>query len=214
MNNKISVQDFRTIVRALSAAYPRDNFIPDEYSFNLWYTRLQDIPYLTLKRAADNYIMTNRFAPTIADLRSYAQDMETAFDMLAAQAWDQLLRALRMSYAPESEQVWNDLPDVTKQCVGGYATFRAWGNTDTASLESVQRPMFIKRFEVYQSRERKELSVPEGLRKKPLPVNVTAEQRAIDYKPEEQDREPAKPSGRSRADDLAELRKRLLRGTE
>ena len=212
MNNKISVQDFRTIVRALSAAYPRDNFIPDEYSFNLWYTRLQDIPYLTLKRAADNYIMTNRFAPTIADLRSYAQDMETAFDMLAAQAWDQLLRALRMSYAPESEQVWNGLPDVTKQCVGGYATFRAWGNTDTASLESVQRPMFIKRFEVYQSRERKELSVPEGLRKKPLPVNMTAEQKTIDYRLETPDKAPAKPSGRSRADDLAELRKRLRRG--
>lgn len=212
MNNKISVQDFRTIVRALSAAYPRDNFIPDEYSFNLWYTRLQDIPYLTLKRAADNYIMTNRFAPTIADMRSYAQDMDVAFDMLAAQAWDQLLRALRMSYAPESEQVWNELPDVTKQCVGGYATFRAWGNTDTASLESVQRPMFIKRFEVYQSRERKELSVPEGLRKKPLPVNMTAEQKTIDYRPETPDKAPAKPSGRSRADDLAELRKRLHRG--
>ena len=212
MSNKISVQDFRTIVRALSAAYPRDNFIPDEYSFNLWYTRLQDIPYLTLKRAADNYIMTNRYAPTIADMRTYAQDMDIAVDMLAAQAWDQLLRALRMSYAPESEQVWNDLPEITKQCVGGYATFRAWGNTDTASLESVQRPMFIKRFEVYQSRERKELSVPEGLRKKPLPSLSGSEHTAIEYKSEEHVKEPAKPSGRSRADDLAELRKRLYGG--
>jgi hypothetical protein len=208
LNNKISVQDFRTIVRALSAAYPRDNFIPDEYSFNLWYTRLQDIPYITLKRAADNYIMTNRFAPTIADMRSYAQDMDVAFDMLAAQAWDQLLRALRMSYAPESEQVWNELPDVTKQCVGGYATFRAWGNTENSSLESVQRPMFIKRFEELQKRVRKEGSAQERFRE-PLPSLMTAEQKTIDYRPETPDKAPAKPSGRSRADDLAELRKRL-----
>jgi len=196
-------------VRALSAAYPRDNFIPDEYSFNLWYTRLQDIPYLTLKRAADNYIMTNRYAPTIADMRTYAQDMDVAFDMLAAQAWDQLLRALRMSYAPESEQVWKELPEITKQCVGGYSTFRAWGNTDTASLESVQRPMFIKRFEVYQSRERKELSVPEGLRKKPLPSLSGSEHKAIEAKLMEQPKSTRQPSGKSRADDLAELRKRL-----
>lgn len=205
MNNKISVQDFRTIVRALSAAYPRDNFIPDEYSFNLWYTRLQDIPYLTLKRAADNYIMTNRYAPTIADMRTYAQDMDVAFDMLAAQAWDQLLRALRMSYAPESEQVWNDLPEITKQCVGGYATFRAWGNTDTASLESVQRPMFVKRFEVYQSRERKELSVPEGLRKKPLPTveTMAGTQKAIEADTEKRESVPAP------ADRMKKLRERL-----
>lgn len=205
MNNKISVQDFRTIVRALSAAYPRDNFIPDEYSFNLWYTRLQDIPYLTLKRAADNYIMTNRYAPTIADMRTYAQDMDVAFDMLAAQAWDQLLRALRMSYAPESEQVWNDLPEITKQCVGGYATFRTWGNTDTASLESVQRPMFVKRFEVYQSRERKELSVPEGLRKKPLPTveTMAGTQKAIEADTEKRESVPAP------ADHMKKLRERL-----
>lgn len=205
MNNKISVQDFRTIVRALSAAYPRDNFIPDEYSFNLWYTRLQDIPYLTLKHAADNYIMTNRYAPTIADMRTYAQDIDVAFDMLAAQAWDQLLRALRMSYAPESEHVWNDLPEITKQCVGGYATFRAWGNTDTASLESVQRPMFVKRFEVYQSRERKELSVPEGLRKKPLPTveTMAGTQKAIEADTEKRESVPA-PS-----DHMKKLRERL-----
>lgn len=212
MNNRINIEDFRQIMHVLTAAYPNSKLIPDEFTFNLWYTRLQDIPYLTLKRAADNYIMTNRYAPTIADMRTYAQDMDVAFDMLAAQAWDQLLRALRMSYAPESEQVWNDLPEITKQCVGGYATFRAWGNNDTASLESVQRPMFIKRFEVYQSRERKELSVPEGLRKKPLPSLSGSEHKAIEVKPVEQPKPTRQPSGRSRADDLAELRKRLMRG--
>ena len=214
MNNRINIEDFRQIMHVLTAAYPNSKLIPDEFTFNLWYTRLQDIPYLTLKRAADNYIMTNRYAPTIADMRTYAQDMDVAFDMLAAQAWDQLLRALRMSYAPESEQVWKELPEITKQCVGGYSTFRAWGNTDTASLESVQRPMFIKRYEVYQSRERKELSVPEGLRKKPLPSISGSEHTAIEYKAEEHPKEPVKPSGRSRADDLAELRKRLMRGKD
>lgn len=210
MKNRITVEDFRTIIRGLTSAYPKDSFIPDEYTFNLWYTTLQDIPYPTLHKASLNYIMTNRYAPSIYDLRAYAQDLDSAIDMLASQAWDQLLKALRNAYAPNSDRVWESLPDITKMCVGGYATFRAWGNTELSALESVQRPMFIKRFEVYQSRERKELSVPEGLRKKPLPVNMTAEQKTIDYRPKTPDKAPAKPSGRSRADDLAELRKRLM----
>ena len=35
-----------------------------------------------------------------------------------------------------------------------------------------------------------------------------------DYRPETEDRKPARPSGRSRADDLAELRKRLMGGKD
>lgn len=206
MKNRVSVQDFRTIIRALSAAYPRDNFIPDEYSFNLWYSELQDIPYITLRRAADNYIQTNRYAPTIADMRAYANDMENAFDMLASQAWDQLLRALRYSYAPESERVWNELPEITKKCVGGYATFRSWGNTTNETLEAVQRPMFLKRFDVFQSWERTEQSLPPEVRKKTLPVIgcvQAGEQAAIEHNPEKRETTPA-PSSRMDA-----LRKRL-----
>lgn len=209
MNNRISVEDFRVIVRGLTAAYPRENFIPDEFTFNLWYTRLQDIPYPALNRAANNYIMTNRYAPSIADMRIYVQDMETALDMLASQAWDKLLRALRYSYAPESDLVWNNLPEIIKQCVGGYATFRAWGNTDAGALESVQRPMFMKRFEIYQSRERKELAVPEGLRKKPLPAiesHMADGKKAIETGIKKQDSVPAP------ADRLAELRRKLSGG--
>lgn len=149
--------------------------------------------------------MTNRYAPTIADIRIYVQDMETAFDMLASQAWDKLLRALRYSYAPESDLVWNNLPEIIKQCVGGYATFRAWGNTDSGELETVQRPMFMKRFEVLQKRDRIEQTVPEGLRKKPLPTidTMAGTQKAIEADKEKQDAVPAP------ADRLAKLRERL-----
>lgn len=205
MKNKISVEDFRTIIRGLSAAYPKDNFIPDEYTFNLWYTTLQDIPYPTLHKASLNYIMTNRYAPSIYDLRAYAQDVNSAIDMLASQAWDKLFKALRYSYAPESEQVWNNLPEITKQCVGGYSTFRAWGNTELSALESVQRPMFVKRFEALQARERKESAVPEGLRKKPLPAieKMAGTQKAIEADTEKRDAVPA-PS-----DHMKKLRERL-----
>ena len=165
MKNKLSIEDFRVIVRGLQAAYPRDTFIPNEYTFNLWYTALQDIPYPSLNRASTSYIMSNRFPPTIADIRQLAYDLTSQPDELPSAAWNQLLRALRMSYAPNSEDVWNQLPDITKKIVGGYATFRAWGNTELSALESVQRPMFVKRFEEYTQREREAAAIPQALRK-------------------------------------------------
>lgn len=152
-------------MRGLQAAYPRDTFIPNEYTFNLWYTALQDIPYPSLNRASTSYIMSNRFPPTIADIRQLAYDLTSQPDELPSAAWNQLLRALRMSYAPNSEDVWNQLPDITKKIVGGYATFRAWGNTELSALESVQRPMFVKRFEEYTQREREAAAIPQALRK-------------------------------------------------
>ena len=164
MQNRITMDDFKVIVKILKAAYPRDNFIPNEYTFNLWYKALQDIQYPTLNKAVTNYIMTNKFPPTIADIRSLSYRLTTQPDMLASAAWNQLIRALRQSYSPDAETYWEQLPQRTKLIVGGFTTFRAWGNTSLESLESVQRPMFIKRWEEYQRREMTEAAIPAGLR--------------------------------------------------
>ena len=164
MQNKITVDDFKVIVKILKAAYPRDNFIPNNYTFGLWYKALQDIQYPTLNKAVTNYIMTNKFPPTIADIRSLSYRLTNRPDMLSSAAWNQLIRALRQSYSPDAETYWEQLPERTKLIVGGFATFRAWGNTSLESLESVQRPMFIKRWEEYQRREMTEVAIPAGLR--------------------------------------------------
>ena len=143
-----------------------------EYNVNtikLWTMTLQDIQYSDASYALVSWFQTEHFAPLPSDIRAKVYNLKTGPDTLASQAWEQLLRALRNAYAPESEQVWNELPEITKEIVGGYATFRAWGNTDTGSLESVQRPMFTKRFEELQRRTRKEGAAQPQFRE-PLPA--------------------------------------------
>lgn len=164
MRNRVSFEDFKTIMRGLVTAYPQQNFLPNEYAYNLWYTALQDIPYPTLNKAATNYIMTHKFPPTIADMRELSYRLSNDAPMMAPNAWNQLIRALRQAYAPDSETVWEQLPDITKRIVGGYSTFRQWGNTSLETLESVQRPMFIKRFEEYQRREMTDAITPASVR--------------------------------------------------
>lgn len=207
MRNRILLDDFCVVMKILKTAYPSNNFLPDEYATNLWYKALQDIPYPTLNRAATNYIMTNRFPPTIADIRELAYKCDPTSNgmTIPSAAWNQFIRALRRSYAPDSEQVWEQLPETTKLVVGGYSTFRQWGNMSIESLESVQRPMFIKRFEEYQRREMQNNSLPEAVRMK-LPT-LPAEPKRVQIEDKRTGDGVEAP-----ADRLQELRKRLGNG--
>lgn len=180
MVNRLSRDDFKVIMASLKSAYPNWNI--DQHGINLWYSTLQDIPYPTLNKAALNYVMTHKFAPTIADLRELSYRLSTDAPMLAPAAWNQLIRALRQAYSPDSEMYWDQLPDLTKKIVGGYTTFRQWGNTSLETLESVQRPMFLKRFEDYQRREMMDKITPIGVRPPQTAIPETPQMNLIEEK--------------------------------
>ena len=180
MVNRLSRDDFKVIMASLKSAFPTWNI--DQHGLNLWYSTLQDIPYPTLNKAALNYVMTHKFAPTIADLRELSYRLSTDAPMLAPAAWNQLIRALRQAYSPDSEMYWDQLPDLTKKIVGGYSTFRQWGNTSLETLESVQRPMFIKRFDEYQRREMVDKITPIGVRPPQTAIPETPQKNLIEEK--------------------------------
>ena len=200
MVNRLSRDDFKVIMASLKAAFP--NWNVDEHAFNLWYTTLQDIGYPTLNKAAVNYVMTNKYPPTIADLRELSYRLTSDAQMLAPAAWNQLIRALRQAYSPDSETYWDQLPPITKKIVGGYATFKQWGNTSLESLESVQRPMFLKRFEEYQRRE---------MIDKITPVSVRLPQPQIPETPQKNLIEEKKEKGVEAPEDLMRRLKERLR---
>ena len=74
------------------------------------------------------------------------------------------MRALSHAHAPDSQETWENLPTLTKELVGGYHSFLSWSSTPTEQLESVQRPMFIKRFENATANQRRQASAPDRLR--------------------------------------------------
>lgn len=160
MINKISLDDFKVIIKGLKAAFPRDKFIDNDYTLNLWYTALQDIDYPTLNRAATSYVMSKKFPPTIADIRQLAFDLTAPPDDLPGEEWARLMRAMGYAGSPEAADYWNALPEATKTIVGGFSEFVQWANTPTVDLMSVQRPMFIKRFEEHMRVQRARGSTP------------------------------------------------------
>lgn len=204
MNKKISVDDFKTIMRGLIAAYPRDNFIPNEYTFNLWYSALHDFDYVTLNKAAQAYMMLNKYPPTIADIRRIACDMVLPADEIAAEEWNRLMKALGQAGSPDAVERWQKLPEVTREIVGGFSEFREWSNLPITDIMTVHRPMFIKRYE--ERMKQKRLTAP-------LPVQLRKPERTLEEHllPLIEDREerPAKQGTAAPADMIARLKEKL-----
>lgn len=157
----VSREDFKVIVASLKAAYP--NIIESEHSFNLWYAALHDLDYPTLNRAAMSYIISNHFPPAIADLRKTAYDLTSPADDIVAEEWSNLMKALGYSGSPDAYDHWLKLSPITKEIVGSFNEFKQWGLIQTMDLMSVQRPMFIKRYEERLRVNRQRGAVPVSL---------------------------------------------------
>lgn len=201
--NRIETQ---RILAFLCNAYPNTQHLQTDDAVEVWTRGLRDLTYTDASHAVSSWILSEKWCPTIADIREKVFDLHAPADIMASQAWNQLIRALRMSHAPESERVWSDLPEVTKLIVGGYATFRQWGNTETTSLESVQRPMFVKRYEELQRRERKNASLPAVLRER-MPMIEQEHHEAIQMQENHSGERVAAPE-----DKMTEMRKKLRGG--
>ena len=66
-------QEFTVILAAIHAAYPNERISGDERAVILWWNYMQHIEYSDARRALDKHIMTNRFAPTIAEIAGRAK---------------------------------------------------------------------------------------------------------------------------------------------
>ena len=60
--------EFRNIVKGINAAYTNSPIVTQDI-FDLWYTMLKDMDYSEVSRNLEKHIKTNKFAPSISELR-------------------------------------------------------------------------------------------------------------------------------------------------
>lgn len=70
-------EEFKILCKIMKAVYPQPTFLPDAYAFKVWYELLEDLDYTVAQAAILKYILTNKFPPTIADIREYAVSVRT-----------------------------------------------------------------------------------------------------------------------------------------
>lgn len=206
-------EEFAVLVKAMKAVYSSENFIADKDAFNVWYGLLQDLPYEQANLAVQKYMTSERFPPTIADIRTKATEIIAPAEesMSELQAWALVQRALRNSVY-NSEEEFARLPEACQRAVGTAANLKEWALIDSDQVATIEQSHFVRNYRASVQRMKEEARLPENVRmlivdqgkKHATLMDKVADQQIEMQKIEEPEEKTEPPSGMSE-----ETRKRL-----
>ena len=140
-------EEFKTLVKGMKAVYAQPTFIPDQDAFNVWFELLKDIPYQQANVAIQKYMLTEKFPPTIADIREKATQIVESVDssMSELEAWSLVRKAVRNS-GYHSVEEFEKLPEACQRAVGSAANLKEWALMDSERVETVEQSHFIRNY--------------------------------------------------------------------
>lgn len=151
--------EFKVLVKGMKAIYSQPTFIPDQDAFNMWFALIGDLPYEVCNVSVQKYMLTNKFPPTVADIRELASNVVNGDPLSWGEAWERALTAVRRYGSYNQAEALNSLDPVTRKCVDsiGYMTLCMSENI------MVERAHFQKIFEVMSKREQMDRQMPLAL---------------------------------------------------
>lgn len=88
----MELDTFGNILKTIKANYANFNILDSKETVMIWFEFLKDIPEADLKRAVAIYIATEKYPPTIADIRKLAINKIPKKDW--SEAWGIILKAI------------------------------------------------------------------------------------------------------------------------
>lgn len=143
-------QEFATLAMALRTYYPKENILPNKEAMALWYRDLQDIPYQIAEAALRKWVSTNKWSPSIAEIREMTVGIQHGEQLTWGEAWEKALRAVRKYGSYGKREALASLDPLTRKCVENI------GFMDLCMSENimVERAHFQRIYEIYAKRER------------------------------------------------------------
>lgn len=151
--------EFKTLVKGMKAIYSQPTFIPDQDAFNIWFALMGDLPYEVCNVAIQKYMLTNKFPPTVAEIREMCAGVVNGDPLTWGESWERALNAVRKYGSYNKMEALNSLDSLTRKCV------ESVGYMELCMSENimVERAHYQKIFEVYSKREQTEKQMPLGL---------------------------------------------------
>ena len=166
----MTFDEFKVLVKGMKAVYTSERFLPDADSIKIWYSLLKDLEYAVLNAAIQQYIATNKFPPTIADLRELATTICAGAIPDWGEGWEQVLMAIRKFGSYRETEALESMDEITKTCV------KRLGFRNICLSENINqdRANFRMIYEQLTERTRKESVLPLSLNNtiKQLNMNV------------------------------------------
>jgi hypothetical protein len=156
MNKK----EFGLFASALRTYYPKEKILPNEQALNLWYMQLQDIPYKVAEIILNKWVATNKWSPSIADIREQATDLTQGAAKDWGDAWQEVLKAISKYGSYREDEALASFDETTRRVV------KRLGFRNICMSEEIQvdRANFRMIYEQQQERDKQDAQLPPKLK--------------------------------------------------
>lgn len=154
-------EEFARVADAIKTYYPREKVIPNEAAMELWYRQLRDVDYEAMCIALNTWVATNRWSPTIADLREKAAEVQLGDVTDWSEAWEQVLYVIRRYGPYRQQEAMAALDETTRTVVKRLGFMYLCGSENTAADRANFRAIYTSLAE----RTRKRDQLPPSVRK-------------------------------------------------
>lgn len=153
-------KEFATFAAAMKTYFSKEQLLPNKESMELWFKQLQDIPYIVAEAALNKWVATQKWSPTIAEIREMAVTITNGERPLWSDGWEQVQSAISKYGVYAIPEAMASFDDITKQTVQQLG-FKGLCLSENSMQD---RANFRMIFEQIALRKRKEQQVPVKLR--------------------------------------------------
>ena len=173
----VSKQEFATLVLAMQAMYG-DEFIGTEEAMDVWFALLYDLDYKILSKALQKHMLTNKFKPTVAELREIYADLICPAISDWSEGWEQVSKAIGHYGMYRTEEAMESFDEVTREAV------KRLGFQNICVSENIvaDRARFEEIYQAIQQRKRIAVNIGSAL----LDLQEFVNKRLIDMEQKEQ----------------------------
>lgn len=156
----MNFDEFKRLVKGMKAVYTSQSFLPDAESIKIWYQLLKDMPYEIANVSIQKHMATNKFPPTVAEIRSGAAEItDKSHDW--SDGWESFRKAVGRFGYYRREEAFASMDEITRKVV------KRLGWKELCMSENIMqdRANFRMVYEQEQNRAMERAMLPEGLRK-------------------------------------------------
>jgi hypothetical protein len=151
-------QEFSTLAMAIRTYYPKENILPNAPAMELWFRELQDIPFQVAEAALRKWVSTNKWSPSIAEIREMAANVRNGDIPDWGEGWEEVQRAIRKHGMYNVKDAMDSFTPLTRQVVERLG-FR---NICVSENPMAERANFRQCYEILAKREqtRQQVALP------------------------------------------------------
>lgn len=153
-------KEFGQFVMALRTYYPREKILPNKEAMELWFRQLSDIPYPVAEAGLQKWVATEKWSPSIADIREMAAGVTEGEVPGWGEAWEKVQKAIRRWGSYQPKEAMESFDDLTRQAVKQIG----WTNLCFSENETADRANFRLIYERLAERKKSDRLIPEALK--------------------------------------------------